>query len=204
MSHDKSACIDKYASTLMKVLRFSDGKGASETKWNASFNVCKILQNFKKLARVWVGRCQACCGLCHQDQTCRPLALFCKSCVVIIPDETKPGSRDLGWRGGRREDEDMEVSRHGGLSGPSLGSGQPRWEAGPQHIEVTAAKSVSRGGNWTEETIYARLQSEENLGLKHVALLWEWSRYTATFHHYLLFWNLNIRESSFKNTAVHN
>ena len=98
------------------------------------------------------------------------LALFCKSCVVIIPDETKPGSRDLGWRGGRREDEDMEVSRHGGLSGPSLGSGQPQCEAGPQHIEVTAARSVSRGGNWTEETIYARLQSEENLGLKHAAL----------------------------------
>ena len=78
-------------------------------------------------------------------------------CRHYNPDETKPGPRDLGWRGGRREDEDMEVSRHGGLSGPSLGSGQPRCEAGPQHIEVTAAKSVSRGGNWTEETIYARL-----------------------------------------------
>ena len=48
------------------------------------------------------------------------------------------------WRGGRRED---EVTRSGGglMSGPSLGSGQPRSEAGPQHIEVRDTRSVSAG-----------------------------------------------------------
>ena len=77
--------------------------------WNASFNVCKILQNWKKLARVWVERCQACCGLCHQDQTCRPLALFCKPCVVIIT-QTRP-SLDLVTSAGEEEGGRMRTWR---------------------------------------------------------------------------------------------
>ena len=142
----------------MKVLRFSDGKSASETKLNASFNVCKIFYKTEKVGSSLSRETPSMLWFVSSGSDLQTTGIILQAlCRHFITDETKPESRDLDWRGGRREDEDMEVSRHGGLSGPSLGGGQPRCEAGPQHIEVTAAKSVSRGGNWTEETIYARL-----------------------------------------------
>ena len=143
---------------LMKVLSFSDGKSASETKLITSFNVMQNITKLKKVGSSLSREMPSMLWFVSSGSDLQTTGIILQAlCRHYNPDETKPGPRDLGWRGGRREDEDMEVSRHGGLSGPSLGSGQPRCEAGPQHIEVTAAKSVSRGGNWTEETIYARL-----------------------------------------------
>ena len=79
--------------------------------------------------------------LCHQDRQTADLALFCKSCVIITQTRPSQIRALVTWAG---EEEGGRLRSGSGDTEAQSGPGLASDRGWAQHIEVRAARSVSR------------------------------------------------------------
>ena len=137
------------------------------------WNVCKTLESVK-LAWLWVCRCQACCGLCHQ--TWRPGIIL----QVLCHHYPRRDQTRISWPGLETGEEEG-----GGMRGQGQETRRPVWaQSGQWAASVWGRASTYRGQG--RQICVSRPRrplivhfKAEFLGLKQTALFWRWD--TATF-----------------------
>ena len=140
--------------------------------------VCKTFKSVKKLAWLWVKRCQACCGLCHQ--TCRPGVILQVLCHHY---PRRDQAIRISWPG--LETGEEEGGRMRWLGQEEAWCLGPVWAVGS--LALRPGLNISRSGTLdlcqqAEETIYSRVQSRVSRPQTNCSLFWRWDIYCDNYY----------------------